>query len=120
MTDCLAVGQNGGDARNGQTKGKTMKQKAVKTAAARKNQKLAEGLRAVMGISDENQEALYGLASMLGGLELLRFAADATRGWGNETQGLEDELAPHLDGIEAVLKKYRDGSMHGWPEAATA
>ena len=27
MTDCLAVGQNGGDARNGQTKGKTMKEK---------------------------------------------------------------------------------------------
>ena len=98
-----------------------MKQKAVKTAAARKNQKLAEGLRAVMGISDENQEALYGLAAMLGGLELLRFAADATRSWGTETQGLEDELAPHLDGIEAVLKKYRDGIMYeDEPEAATA
>ena len=97
-----------------------MKEKTGKTAAAVENQKLAEGLRAVRGIDEEDQEALYGLAALLGGLELLRCAVDSTEAWGNEAQGLEDELAPHLDGIEAVLNKYRDGILRGWPEAASA
>ena len=97
-----------------------MKMKANKTVAARKNQKLAEGLRVVRGISDENQEALSGLAAMLGGLELLRFSMEATEGWGNMTKGLDDELAPHLDKIEAVLKKYRDGVLCSPFKSATA
>ena len=124
MTDCLAVGQNGGDARHGWRDGtrkdEAMKQRSDKTAAARENQKLAEGLRTVKGLGEDSQEALYGIASLLGGLELIRCAAESASTWGSEERGLPDELAEHLDAAAAVLEKYRDGILRGWPEAATA
>lgn len=98
-----------------------MKAKTGKTTEARKNLKAAEVLRTVRHINEDDQSALYGLLSMLGGLEILRFASEHTEAWGNEAQGLSDELAPHLDGIEAVLKKYRDGILYEpETEAATA
>ena len=98
-----------------------MKRKADRLEAARVNGKLAESVRTVKGLDGDDQEALYGVAAMLGGLELLRLAADSTQAWGNLARGLADDLAPHLDGIEAVLKKYRDGIMYeDEPEAATA
>ena len=94
--------------------------KEQKATEARDNLKLAEGLRKVKGIEGDDQEALYGLVAMLGGLELLRHSADSTEAWGNEVRGLGDELAPHLDGIEAVLNKYRDGILYETPEVEQA
>lgn len=90
------------------------------TAEARGTLQLAEGLRAVKEVEGDEQEALYGLVAMLGGLELLRHSAETTENWGCLAQGLNDDLAPHLVGIEAVLKKYRDGIMYRTPEQATA
>ena len=121
----LYIGQNGGDARHGRRarnkKDEAMKRKADRLEAARANGKLAESVRAVKGLDGDDQEALYGVAAMLGGLELLRHAADTTQAWGNMARGMADELAPHFDGIEAVLKKYRDGIMYeDVPDAATA
>ena len=120
----LYIGQNGGDARHGR-RARNKKDEAMKknsrTAAARENRKLAESLRNLKGIDGEDQEALYGIEALLGGLETLRFASAHAAAWGNLARGLEEELAPHLDGIEAVLKKYRDGIMYeDVPDAATA
>ena len=120
----LYIGQNGGDARH-ERRARNKKDEAMKknsrTAAARENRKLAEGLRKVKGLNGDDQEALYGIEAMLGGLELLRFASAHAEAWGSLARGLEDDIAPHLDGIEAVLKKYRDGIMYeDVPEAATA
>ena len=72
-------------------------------------------------IEGDDQFALYGLLSMLGGLEMLRFASEHTESWGTEARGLDDDLAPHLDKIETVLKKYRDGILYvEAQDAATA
>ncbi len=58
---------------------------------------------------------------MLGGMEMLRFASDHTEAWGNAAQGMGDELAPHFDKVESILKKYRDGMLYvEEPDAATA
>ncbi len=92
-----------------------------RTKEARKNLQSAEVMRTMRHIEGDDQFALYGLLAMLGSLELLRFASEHTESWGTSARGLEDELAPHLDGIEAVLKKYRDGMLYeDEPEAATA
>ena len=107
-------------AKGGRTnKKEAMKAKTGKATEARKNLQAAEVLRTVRHVDGDDQQALYGLLAMLGGLELLRHSADSAEAWGNEAQGLGDELAPHIDGIETVLKKYRDGMLYE-PEAATA
>ena len=68
-----------------------------KTAEAQKNREQAEGLL------------------------LMRTGAEMAESWGRPAGGIQDDLAPHLDGIEAVLKKYRDDILcHGQPEQATA
>lgn len=97
-----------------------MKQDADKMEEAQENRKLADILRTVKGVGEEDQEALYGIVAMLGGLELFRFSAVHAESWGNMARGLADELAPHIDGVEAVLKKYRDGILYVQPEEATA
>lgn len=95
--------------------------KNSRTKEARKNLQSAEVMRTMRNVNEDDQQALYGLLAMLGNLELLRFASEHTEAWGTAARGLEEELAPHLDGIEAVLKKYRDGMLYeDEPEAATA
>ena len=95
--------------------------KNSRTKEARNNLQSAEVMRTMRHIDGDDQFALYGLLAMLGNLELLRFASEHTESWGNEARGLGDELAPHLEGIEAVLKKYRDGILYeDEPEEATA
>ena len=120
----LYIGQNGGDARHGRRarnkKDEAMKAKTDKAKEARKNLQSAEVMRTMRHVNGDDQHALYGLLSMLGGLEMLRFASEHTEAWGTEARGLADDLAPHMDGIEAVLKKYRDGILYVQPEAATA
>ena len=98
-----------------------MKAQKKETAAAQKNLKLAEGLRAVKGLETDDQEALYCLSAMLGGLEMLRLGAETAESWGDMVKGMMDELEPHFDAIEAELKKQRDGIMYVTePEEATA
>jgi hypothetical protein len=97
-----------------------MKAKTSKAADTRKTLQLAKTLRTLGNIHEDDQQALYGLLAMLGGLELLRHAADATRSWGDMADGLVDELAPHFDKVESILKKYRAGILCDEPERATA
>lgn len=98
-----------------------MKAKTGKATEARKNLQSAEGLRTVRHVNDDDQQALYGLLAMLGGLEMFRCASDSTEAWGTEARGLGDELAPHFDKVESILKKYRDGILYvEEPDAATA
>lgn len=102
-------------------KGKTMKAQKKDTTAAQKNLRLAEGLRAVKGLENDDQEALYCLSAMLGGLEMLRMGAEAAESWHCGTDDLSADLASHLDAIEAELQKRRDGIMYVTePEEATA
>ena len=97
-----------------------MKAQKKDAKAARVNQKLADSLRVVKGLENDDQEALYCVAAMLGGLEMLRMGAEAAQSWHRGTDDLVAELAPHLDAIEAVLQKRRDGIMYEPEEAATA
>lgn len=73
-----------------------MKAKTSKTADTSKTLQLAETLRTLGNIHEDDKEALYGLLAMLGGLELLRHAADATRAWGFMARDLANDLAPAL------------------------
>ena len=92
-----------------------------KTAEAQKNREQAEGLLLAKGHDTDEQEALFAVEAMLGGLLLMRTGAEMAESWGRPAGGIQDDLAPHLDGIEAVLKKYRDDILcRGQPEQATA
>ena len=98
-----------------------MKAKTSKTADTSKTLQLAETVRTLGNTHEDDQQALYGLLAMLGGLELLRHAAVATRAWGDMARDLADDLAPHFDKVESILKKYRDGMLYvEEPDAATA
>ena len=104
-----------------ETKRNEAMKKNSRTKQARNNLQSAEVMRTMRHIEGDDQFALYGLLAMLGGLEMLRFASEHAASWGTETRGLDDDLAPHLDKIEAVLKKYRDGILYeDEPEEATA
>ena len=54
-----------------------MKAKTSKTADTSKTLQLAETVRTLGNTHEDDQQALYGLLAMLGGLELLRHAAVA-------------------------------------------
>ena len=95
--------------------------KNSRTKEARKNLQSAEVMRTMRNVNEDDQQALYGLLAMLGGLEMFRCASDSTEAWGTEARGLGDELAPHFDKVESILKKYRDGILYvEEPDAATA
>lgn len=90
-----------------------MRKKSLKKRAeVEAGLELAGGLRAVKNVDNDEQEALYGIVTMLGGLEMFRCATENAESWGKMTRGLADELVPHLDGVEAILKKYRDRILY--------
>ena len=88
-----------------------MKAKTSKTADTSKTLQLAETVRTLGNIHEDDQQALYGLLAMLGGLELLRHAAVAGEAWIDahlEAFGARQAAAPprpnciqHLDPVDA-------------------
>ena len=90
---------------------------ARKLQAAQSNQKEAEQLRWLKDFEVEDMEILYGIAAMLGGVEMLRLGAQSTEGWNAHAAGMRAALDEHFDAIEKTLKKYRDGILS---EPATA
>ena len=106
--------------RAGDKKGKAMKKLNKKTAEAQENRELAEGLMRAKGLDVEDQEALFAIEAMLGGLLLMRTGAAQAESWGCLANGLQDDLDKHFNGIETVLKKCRDGILYVSPEEEKA